>query len=310
MNPSFPYVPEGLRSQVQRAFRSLPSSVQSRVLTKLDRHPPWEDGHPPVAPPSPAGMTSGSPDFVGIGVSKCGTTWWFGLLMTHPDIHVQNTKELNYFNRWFIRHLNAHGCTQADLDSYHDWFPRPPGKVTGEWTPHYAFQYQVPPLMKLAAPSAKLIVMLRDPVERYQSDISRHMNRQRLRMVRYRSIGNGFYASILKPWEDVYSPSELLILQFEACLRRPEEMLKLTFEFLGVDSAFRPTALRTAVNKTRAKRDIDPGMRTLLTQIYEREVASLVLRHPDIDLRLWPNFAGMLDRSEPLVGGPRPGPKP
>ena len=229
--------------------------------------------------------------------------------MAHPDISVRNAKELNFFNRWFIRHLNTHGCTQAELDSYHQWFPRPAGKLTGEWTPHYVFQYQVPPLMKLAAPSAKMIVMLRDPVERYRSDISRHMNRQRHRMVQYRSITNGFYSSLLRPWEDLYPPSELLVLQFEACLRQPEEMLKLTFEFLGVDGDFQPSALHTAVNKTRAKRDIDPGMRALLTQIYEREVASLVERHPSIDLRLWPNFAAMLDRPSPIVGGP-PGPKP
>jgi hypothetical protein len=309
MNASFPYIPESLRSQARRAFRSLPSSVQSRVLIKLDRHAPWDNGHPPEAPPAPAGLTKGPPDFVGIGVPKCGTTWWFSLIMAHPGIYVQNAKELNFFNRWFIRHLNSQGCAQADLERYHEWFPRPPGKLTGEWTPHYVFQYQVPPLMKLAAPMARMIVMLRDPVERYQSDISRHMNRQRLRMTQYRSIGNGFYASILKPWEDIYSPSELLILQYEACLQQPEVMLKLTYEFLGVETAFQPNALRTVVNKTRAKLDIDPGMRTLLTQIYEREVACLVARHPNIDLRLWPNFAGMLDRPESAMGGGRSGPK-
>jgi len=310
MNPSFSSIPESLRGPAQRAFRSLPSSVQGRVLTKLDRHAPWDNGRPPEAPAAPAGMTTGPPDFVGIGVSKCGTSWWFSLIMAHPDIHVQNTKELFFFNRLFIRHLNSHGCTQAELDAYHEWFPRPSGKVTGEWTPSYVFLYQVPPLMKLAAPTAKMIVMLRDPVERYESDISRHMNRQRLKMNHYRSIAGGFYSSILKPWEDVYSSAELLVLQFEACLQQPEAMLKLTFEFLGVDGAFQPNALRAVVNKTRAKREIDPGMRTVLTQIYEREVAALVVRHPHIDLRLWPNFAGMLHRPESARGGRRPGQKP
>jgi hypothetical protein len=164
--------------------------------------------------------------------------------------------------------------------------------------------------MKLAAPGAKMIVMLRDPIERYQSDISRHMNRQRHEMTRYRSIGNGFYASILRPWEDLYAPSELLILQFEACIQQPEAMLKRTFEFLGVDGGFQPNALRTPVNTTTAKLNINPRMRSLLTQIYEREVASLVVRHPDFDLRLWPNFADMLDRPESLPSDGRSDPKP
>ena len=303
MSPLFPSLPESVRTQAQGLFRSLPSSVQGRVLHRLDRHAPWEDGRPPEAPPAPAGMTTGPPDFVGIGVPKCGTTWWFSLIMAHPDIVVHNAKELYFFNRWFIRRLNTHGCTRADLDAYHQWFPRPPGKLTGEWTPNYVFQYQVPPLMKLAAPTAKMIVMLRDPIERYQSDISRHMNRQRHKMTQYRSIGNGLYASILGPWEDLYAPSELLILQFEACLEEPEAMLERTFAFLGVGVDFRPKSLHTPVNKTKAKRDIEPGMRRLLIQVYERDVAALVARHPNIDLRLWPNFADMLSRpASPLVG--------
>ncbi len=307
MSPSSHFIPEGLRSQAQKVLRSLPSSVQGRILNTLDRHPPWYDGRPPVAPSPPPGMTTGAPDFVGIGVPKCGTSWWFDLIMTHPDIYVRSGKELYFFNRWFLRHLNSDGCTQADLDAYHQWFPRPLGKLTGEWTPHYVFQYQIPPLMKLAAPDAKMIVMLRDPIERYISDISRHMNRQRKRMTRYRSIGNGFYSSIFMPWEDVYSPSELLILQFEACVRQPETMLKRTFEFLGVDGGYKPEAklLRTPVNKTKAKLDIDSGMKNLLSQMYEREVASLTERHPEIDLRLWPNFSNMLDRPAPILDAGR-----
>ena len=302
------FLPEGVKTRARSVFRTLPSSLQGQILQRLDRHPPWENGRPPVAPAVPAGQTTGPPDFVGIGVPKCGTTWWFSLIMAHPDVHVEHLKELLYFNRWFIRHLNAEGCTQEELDSYHDWFPRPTGKLTGEWSPNYVFQYQLAPLMKRTAPQAKMIVMLRDPVERFQSDISRHMNRQRQRMTQYRSVGNGFYASILEPWEDLYDSSELLVLQFEACLLQPEQMLTRTFEFLGLDSGFRPDALRSPVNKTAAKVDIEPGMRRLLVQMYEREVAALVARHPDIDLRLWPNFAGMLSRPASASGGLRSSP--
>ena len=128
------------------------------------------------------------------------------------------------------------------------------------------------------------------------------MNRQRKRMGRYRSIGNGFYSSILMPWEEVYAPSELLVLQFETCVRQPETMLERTFDFLGVDGSYRPepASLRTPVNKTKSKLDIDPELRNLLCQVYEREVASLANRYPEIDLRLWPNFARMLDRPSPI----------
>ena len=291
-----PALSDGMRQRAQHIFRTLPMPVQRRILGRLDRHSPWDDHRPPTAPPAPAGMTTGPPDFVGIGVPKCGTSWWFSLLTAHPEIYVANSKELLYFNQNFLNHLNADGLTQAELDTYHDWFPRPEGRITGEWTPNYVFRYQLPPLLRRAAPGAKLLVMLRDPIERYQSDVSRHMNRRQLQNTRYKSVNNGYYSAILAPWEQDYGPSELLVLQFEACLADPGAMLDRTFEFLGVAPGFRPANMRVPVNKTRAKRDVDRDIETLLARAYERDVVELVARHPQIDLALWPNFAPILGR--------------
>ena len=38
----------------------------------------------PQGPPCPPGMTIGPPDFVGVGVPKAGTSWWFSLILAHP----------------------------------------------------------------------------------------------------------------------------------------------------------------------------------------------------------------------------------
>ena len=148
-------------------------------------------------------MTVGPPDFVGIGVSKCGTSWWFNLVLAHPDIHGPIKKELLYFNRIFFERHRHTDCTDEELRAYHEWFPRPPGAKTGEWTPSYVFSYRLPPILRRAAPDAKILVLVRDPVERYQSDISRRMPRRRLRNVRYRGLAHGYYSSILQPWEAV-----------------------------------------------------------------------------------------------------------
>ena len=301
-----PHLPDGplmskslgdrARDSARNLLRVSPLSVQRRVLGAMDKHSAWDSGLPPVAPPVPASMTTGSPDFVGVGVPKCGTTWWFSLIMSHPDIHVENEKELQFFNIHFLRLLDAGKITKADVETYRQWFPRPAGSITGEWTPHYAFAHQLPPVLQVAAPGAKLLFMLRDPVERYRSDVSRKTSSKRLDLLRYRAMFNGLYSDVLKPWEQAYAPQEMLVLQFEACLAAPDEMLAQTFRFLGVDDSYRPPQIRTPVNKTQSKRGLDRDIEVMLDRLYVPSVLDLAARYPQIDLRLWPNFAHLVDR--------------
>ena len=246
------------RGPARYVFLRTPVPFQRKVLRKLGRRPPWVSGRPPPAPPVPAGMRTGPPDFVGIGAAKSGTTWWFSLLMSHPEIHVEHDKELNYFNEPFLKRVDNGSCTLADAESYQGWFPRPEGTITGEWTPHYALAFRLPPVLRAAAPGAKLLVMLRDPIERYRSDLSRPMPGTARQRLRYRSLPNSMYANLLQPWEEVYAPDEILVLQFEACVRSPDEHLAETFRFLGVDDTFRPPRRRAPVNSSKSKLELDP----------------------------------------------------
>ncbi len=285
-----------LGATARSVFLALPEPVQRRMRHRTGRYAPWEDGRAPQAPACPDGMTTGPPDFVGVGVPKAGTSWWFSLILAHPDVHGPAKKELLFFNRIFFERLRRQGCTDEDLRAYHQWFPRPAGAKTGEWTPSYLFWYQLPPLLRRAAPDCKVLVLLRDPVERYQSDISRKMPRRRLRNVRYRGLARGFYAAELAPWEQVFAPSEMLVLQYEACTRQPAEQLAATYRFLGLDDTFRPPGLQAAVNKTKVKRTVDAGFERLLVELYEPDVVAVAARYPQIDLRLWPNFSYLAGR--------------
>lgn len=284
------------------AFLALPDSLQVRIRHRLGRLAPWEDGRAPEAPPCPPGMRTGPPDFVGVGVPKAGTSWWFSLILAHPDVRGPMRKEVLFFNRIFFDQFRHQPCTDADLAAYERWFPRPEGTTIGEWTPSYLFAYRLPPLLKRAAPDAKLLVLLRDPVERYRSDISRRMPRKRLRNVRYRGLARGFYAAEMAPWEAVYQDDDLLLLQYEACTGSPAEQLARTYRFLGLDDSFRPAALGAAVNETKVKRALDPGFERMLVELYEPDVVALARRHPQIDLRLWPHFSYLA----PSEGSPPP----
>jgi hypothetical protein len=181
--------------------------------------------------------------------------------------------------------------TVADAEAYRDWFPRPEGTITGEWTPHYAFAYRLPSVLRVAAPGAKLIVMLRDPIERYRSDLSRRMPSKALERLRYRSLANSMYANVLQPWEEAYAPEDLLVLQFEACIRSAAEHLAETFRFLGIDDTFRPNEIRAPINTSKNKLGLDPFVVKQLVRLYSPDVLRLVQQRPSIDLSLWPNFA-------------------
>ena len=66
-------------SVARRGFLALPPNVRLAALHRLGRYAPWEarfDFTPPAPGP---GEEVGAPDFVGIGVQKAGTTWWYAL---------------------------------------------------------------------------------------------------------------------------------------------------------------------------------------------------------------------------------------
>ena len=291
-----------LRSWAGYIFIRTPRSFQGSVLRAFGRYGPWVQGVAPVPPRPPLGMRVGPPDFVGIGVAKSGTTWWFSLLVGHPEIHVQYKKEVDFFNLQFEHRLEAGECTLADAEAYQDWFPRPEGTVTGEWTPHYAFNRNLPAVFKVAAPGAKLIVMFRDPVERYCSDLSRTMPARDRRRLRYRGLANGMYSNIMQPWEHAYASEDILVLQYEACVRSPSEYLEKTFRFLGVDDSFRPPGLTARVNASKSKLALDPFVIEQLVRLYAQDVLNLVSRYPEIDLALWDHFSHLTD--PPLFPAP------
>ena len=63
------------------------------------------------------------------------------------------------------------GPRPQQFEDYKQYFPRPAGSLVGEKTPGYLYQPWVPPMLTGRARDAKLIVLMRDPVERYISNL-------------------------------------------------------------------------------------------------------------------------------------------
>jgi hypothetical protein len=115
-------------------------------------------------------MTSG-PNFFVVGAPKCGTTSLARYLSEHPSIFVCDPKEPSYFARELIdmRQDPAAGRTpwRYDEHAYLKLFDaaRPEQVAIGEASTTYLYSRCAPGAIQAFAPEARIIVMLRDPVE-------------------------------------------------------------------------------------------------------------------------------------------------
>jgi hypothetical protein len=110
------------------------------------------------------------PDFVIIGAAKAGTTSLYGWLSKHPYVAPASQKEVHYFDYnsyrgldWYRQHFPLER-ERAEFASEHG---RP--FVTGEASPSYISHDWAPQRAARALPGAKLLVMLRNPIDRAYS---------------------------------------------------------------------------------------------------------------------------------------------
>jgi hypothetical protein len=269
----------------------LPPSTRRAILHRAGRYAPWEEGFDFTPPALGPGEEPGPPDFVGIGVQKAGTTWWYRLVTSHPGVFTRPElhKERHYLSRY-----GAAPFGPADIAGYHGWFPRRPGTLAGEWTPDYVAYPWVAPLLARAAPEARLLVMVRDPVERFRSGLA-HQRRTGVpdtAATTAQAIERGFYHRALTAWWDHFDARSLLVLQYEQCVADPAAQLAATFRFLGLDDGHRPPDLELAVSAAGGdKVDLDGEVRRRLAELYAPDVAALAGRVGSLDLSLWADFS-------------------
>lgn len=270
--------------------RSPLRSAAARLMPTARRAPEPSASVPP--PACPAGWTTGPPDFVGLGSQRCGTSWWFDMVTTHPGVSRApgSAKEVHFFDRY---------CTDAapaDLaGQYHRHFPRPTGYAVGEWTPRYLYDFWVPPLLRQAAPGARFLVLLRDPVERFWSGVAHERSKPAPPDALFLSsdaYSRGLYHHQLQRLFRTVDADRVLVLQYERCSADPEGELLRTYEFLGLDvsQAVLPSfALR--VNGTPpGGPELPARLRSALGEAYADDARALSQLVPDLDLALWPNL--------------------
>lgn len=245
---------------------------------------------PPDPPVAPAGWTIGPPHYVGLGAQKAGTSWWNALIQAHPDVVNAGgqPKELHFFDRSWETPFG-----DDDAHRYQRYFPVPPGKVAGEWTPGYLIDFWTPELVARAAPEARILVLLRDPIERFRSGLTHQLATSRKR-IGHRDIQGAFqrglYAPQLRRVLAAFPREQVFIGQYEACRADTPGQLERTYRFLGLQP-FEPgaNALEGEVNPTTCQKyEAPPALRTALQAGYGADLAQVAELVPELDLSLWP----------------------
>jgi len=229
---------------------------------------------------------------VGIGAQRCGTSWWYDSVRRNPGIQRSPLgKEVHYFDRFW------RGDEPDDIaGEYASLFPRRPGHIVGEWTPRYMADHWAVRLLRKAAPSARLLVMLRDPISRYRSAVARLERKAEERGGRVLlpqvndAVWRGFYFEQLRHVFDLFPRDQVLVLQFERCVSDPVTEMQRTCRFLGMDPPEEfPERLMEHKQAGRQTRGLMQDVTEELAARYREDSLRLAELCPEIDLSLWPS---------------------
>lgn len=190
-------------------------------------------------------------DFIGVGFSRCGTTWIAKCLQAHPEICTPEWKETHFFD---FDHNYKKG-----LNFYKSFFKNSDNKVVGEYCPEYIFEEKALQRIKKDFPNVKIIVSLRHPIDRTFSHY--------LYSKRKKGIPKEFCELFNKDFDDIidksnyykyittlykyFVPKNIYILIYDDYKKNPKKFIQSIYNFLEVDDSFIPDSLLIETNKSK-----------------------------------------------------------
>ncbi len=194
------------------------------------------------------------PDFIIIGAQKCGTSSLFYYLSQHPMIRMPVQKEIHYYN-----YYADHGKSPQWYRSHFPLKIKCVGKLTGEASPSYLYSEAAAVRIKGDVPAVKLIVLLRDPVDRAYSEYNMHVRqlKQRELPTFEGAISNddlsqevsriylvrGRYAEYIRNWLKHFNRDQFMFIKAEDFYHNPRHTLEKVYGFLGLEESY-PQSLR------------------------------------------------------------------
>lgn len=209
-------------------------------------------------------MKTADIDFLIIGAAKCATTWLQQQLQADPSVYMPDP-ELHFFSREYER----------GYQWYEDQFDVHAGaKVIGEKSNSYLSEPNAAKRIHSVLPNVKLVVQLRNPIERAYSDYCMLYRRGSVGadIQNYldpnvaaadRCINDGVYAPQIQSFIDLYGANSVLFLDFHDVAKNPENQMNLLRQHLNLDTNF-PIKISDKKVKDKSLKRIPPNMRKRL----------------------------------------------
>ncbi len=201
------------------------------------------------------------PDFFVAGAPKSGTTALHAGLAQHPALYLSPVKEPKFFltdgppptqgGPGDAKTYREHVWRRSDYEALFE--AAPPGALRGESTPFYLYSRDAQRRIKALIPAARLIVVLRDPIERAHSnwthlwsagldpigDFVEACGAEEGRIAagwadfwHYKRLG--LYGQQLQHLYSVFPPGQVLVFRYRELVDDPAGTLNRISAFLGV----------------------------------------------------------------------------
>jgi len=229
-------------------------------------------------------------NFLIAGTQKGGTSALNAYLDAHPEACMANRKEVHFFDnkKYFLQN-------KVDYSFYHSFFsPEPEHRLIGEATPIYMYWHEAPKRIWQYNPQMKIIILLRNPVERAFShwNMARIRNKETLSFDNaimheqqrcrealpyqhrdYSYVDRGFYVDQIRRVWQFFPKEQTLILKSEGLKNDPQKTLDTIFSFLGLRC---PLNIGTIdVHSRPYIYSLDEKEKAYLNNIYEFEIKNL-----------------------------------
>lgn len=240
------------------------------------------------------------PTFIIIGSSRCGTTALYDYLTKNKHGFPATLKEIHFFDSYFDKGMNWY---KANFPTF---FHRK--IITGDSTTAYLENSLVAKRVFLTLPKIKLIILVRNPVDRAFSNYKKKSNNLKRKGMKlpfsfddiiekelaylkskpfdsYSAcpyVSRGLYYQQLKVWEKYFSRKQILIIKSEDFFQEPLVILEQVYNFLGVEKFTFNSNIKVNQNKSEEDETLNPNTRKKLQGFY-RSSNEKLLRFWNVD---------------------------
>ncbi len=212
------------------------------------------------------------PTFMVIGAQKAGTTWLYNMLCQHPEVAVPKPKESHFFNRrdeytkglqWYKSQFNVlpHHTAVGDFTPNYFWTSNIKEEIEEN-----SLNNDIPGLIHKHCPDIKIVLSLRNPVERAISAYFHHLRNGRVTfkeritdvMHKFGILNIGYYHIHLKNWLKYFDDKKILILIYEQDLKNSSKKatIEKVLKHINVNQNFAPNDMLSSFNKRKSDYDL------------------------------------------------------